>query len=674
MKLQANILSQGYYQPSGSSVTQMLQNKDMPILDLFIREVLQNSLDASFNGNDVKVDIVTGSFSNYALSNKFEVIDEALKIKYGDENHRFLAVRDYYTKGLTGDKNGKPVEMDETQNLAKLVFHIMKPQPQEGKGGSTGIGKTIYYRMGNGLVIYYTRILVSNSNYEERLVASLIEDEKKPNSLLKLSKKINNGVAFFGINGNDKDTFVIDDSNEIHRFLSIFGLKPYTDNETGTTVLIPYIDDMKLLQHNVDENQINGSVYWRNKLEDYLEMATIRWYFPRMSKSYKGSRLIAYLNGNEITIDETKPIFYELYQMYENFLNNVKDESLNVLEIKGLSYIEGTLGNFIFKTIDDERLKLLPPHNFHHPFVYINKQVPEKNNVPIILYIRKPGMIISYDTGDKWNAGNIEFPLGEHFFGFFILNSEATFKENGNKIEEYIRKGEKSDHTEWTDHDYDGQQKRSIVQKIRREIGQAVRGTIEDKQIDILEQTPVAYFGKKFANLLLPPSRFGRGSSGHTRGGQSSTSSLPKRQKSKINLLGSQLEGSILTVQFEINQNKLNEYITIEPTINTSEKSYLLSKWTEMGFKLPITLNNYSIQIEESNPSINDSMLMGKKGDVSIENGKLIFSPTKSGNEFVGIIIHNQNYKELKFILSLEYQIINSSYELGFKTSIKVKE
>jgi hypothetical protein len=58
-----------------------------------------------------------------------------------------------------------------------------KNQEADGAGGSWGLGKTSFFRLGIGIVIYYTRVEIENG-YEERLIASLIESPKQKNRLL----------------------------------------------------------------------------------------------------------------------------------------------------------------------------------------------------------------------------------------------------------------------------------------------------------------------------------------------------------------------------------------------------------------------------------------------------------------------------------------------------------
>ena len=54
---------------SGSSLLRLIQNQDTPLLDLFVRESIQNSLDAAKNSNlPVKVEINVGNFEAAKLN------------------------------------------------------------------------------------------------------------------------------------------------------------------------------------------------------------------------------------------------------------------------------------------------------------------------------------------------------------------------------------------------------------------------------------------------------------------------------------------------------------------------------------------------------------------------------------------------------------------------------
>ena len=72
---------------TGSSLLRLMQNNHMPILDLFIRESIQNSSDAAKDGTDhVKIDLISGEFNSLELSKEFEGAEDRL-------NERFRACK-----------------------------------------------------------------------------------------------------------------------------------------------------------------------------------------------------------------------------------------------------------------------------------------------------------------------------------------------------------------------------------------------------------------------------------------------------------------------------------------------------------------------------------------------------------------------------------------------------
>lgn len=177
--MKIEVAEHGRMSESGSSLLRLIQNQDMPLLDLFVRESVQNSLDAAASDVEyVNVDMVTGTFKPAALNRHLEKIEDRLNRRYSSVSQNFIAVRDSNTIGLTGPVRYKDVRNNSFGNLLKLVYEICKPQSTEGAGGSWGLGKTIYFRLGIGLVLYYSRIR-QNGKYQSRLVACLVEDETK---------------------------------------------------------------------------------------------------------------------------------------------------------------------------------------------------------------------------------------------------------------------------------------------------------------------------------------------------------------------------------------------------------------------------------------------------------------------------------------------------------------
>ena len=181
----------------GKGVLRSLQNDSLPLVDLFIREAIQNSLDAT--RKDVKatiVDVGIRQFDSDLLAEHLEGLTTTLIQRYAETDTKALYVSDKNTYGLTGSVRNKE------GNIYNLIYTIQKNQEQAGAGGSWGLGKTSYFRLGNGIVLYYSRIMLSDGTFEERLAGSLIEDSTKDDRLLDNDR----GIAWWGtkdVNSSD---------------------------------------------------------------------------------------------------------------------------------------------------------------------------------------------------------------------------------------------------------------------------------------------------------------------------------------------------------------------------------------------------------------------------------------------------------------------------------------
>ena len=153
-QMKIEIAEPGRMTQSGSSLLKLIQNNNMPILDLLVRESIQNSLDAK-NEKDpyVTVEFYTGQFDKKILNSELEGITDALNERFWKQNYNYIAVRDSNTVGLTGKLHYDEVIDNQYGNLLKLIYEISKPQEMEGAGASWGLGKTVYFRVGIGLVI-----------------------------------------------------------------------------------------------------------------------------------------------------------------------------------------------------------------------------------------------------------------------------------------------------------------------------------------------------------------------------------------------------------------------------------------------------------------------------------------------------------------------------------------
>lgn len=191
----------GKFSQLGHSIRSAIQNDSFPIVDILVREAIQNSLDAAQRDQrKVFVDFKTGCFDYLSLNEFFPQIKDALNNDFRDKENRFLAIKDGNTVGLTGQTNSDGFVIADDDNFFKLVYGINKEQQKEGAGGAWGLGKTVFFKAGIGLVLYYSRIKVDDFSYESRFAASFIEDERQEKRYIDHPS----GIAWWGKRINPK--------------------------------------------------------------------------------------------------------------------------------------------------------------------------------------------------------------------------------------------------------------------------------------------------------------------------------------------------------------------------------------------------------------------------------------------------------------------------------------
>lgn len=536
--MKIEIAEPGRMTQSGSSLLKLIQNNNMTILDLLVRESIQNSLDAK-NDTDpyVTVDFFTGEFNKISLNKELEGITETLNRKYWKDTYKFIAVRDSNTVGLTGKLHYDEVTDNQYGNLLKLIYEISKPQEAEGAGGSWGLGKTVYFRVGIGLVVYYSRILNEEGIYESRLAASLVENEMNADSLIPaLPGKSKRGIAWWGQEIGSNKTKPITDEKYIEKILNIFEIEPYEGDLTGTTIIIPYIDEQMLLENNQieykdsEDNRIRP--FWRCSIEDYLRISIQRWYAPRLNneKYPYGKFLRARINKKGIGLDNMEPAFQIVQALYNRAVSEeagndilaqdgVECKSEDILLRKVLETTKA--GTIAYTKVPRKILKTGYPDNKPEPYMYFNCEIKDKEkNKPVLFFTRKPGMIVSYEDVGNWVDGISASSKDEFIFAIFVLNSEnkLTNTREPYSLEEYVRKSEMADHTSWGDFSM-GNNNPRIVSKVQAQVNSKISKEFFVEEEDTTSRLNSG-LGKMFGDLLLPPENFGKKPSGGTSGGQ----------------------------------------------------------------------------------------------------------------------------------------------------------
>lgn len=646
MKLNIEIAKHERMASSGSSLLRSLQNENTPVLDLIVRESIQNSLDAAVPDTKfVGVDFILGEFSPALLNSYFESIGSVLTKRYSGKKCKFLAIRDTETVGLTGKLHYSEVEGQDFGNLQKLVYEISKPQTNEGAGGSWGLGKTVYFRAGIGLVIYYSRIVDEKGRYASRLAATLVEDENGPNQLIQYppKTKIKRGIAWWGktySKKTDDSTCPVTDQAMINNILKVLGITPYSGTATGTTVIIPYIDEQAFLSGIIpeeeDRNPASGGYYWLNSVESYLRLAVQRWYTPRMSYRYeRGPYLKAYVNGVQITEDAMAPYYKVLMQLYENTTDNkIHTFAGGSQLIDGIEYYcrpvnthniltRSAVGWISYAKITDRILHMTAPDNEPNPYAFVGSyDVDRSANPPLIAYIRKPGMIVNYETTGAWLDGVLPSLGGEFIVALFVLNSENEVKGYSAKsLEEYVRKGERSDHTSWFDWSFSDKQS-YIVSRMKSNTAKILRQTFVQNGNG---PTTLTHSGleKALADLLLPPDGFGRGSNGSGKQrdhGGSETSHSGKSPVLKVKETA--YRGKLVDLDFDFVTGKGKKDVLVELQVVTDTGSFRAVQWEKpetIGTKFPLRFVGATFHMKDETVTVDSNHTRGELPDITIK-------------------------------------------------------
>lgn len=551
--MEIKVLKNEGFTLSGSGVLRAFQNERMPSLDLLIRESIQNSMDAKREDkNFVKEEINVDQFNIKGLLTFFPQIDKLLQIKARLGYNKYISISDKNTVGLTGITRIQDIEGTNWGRFLSLVEGVAKPQENQGAGGSWGYGKTVYYRIGIGLVIFYSRIF-ENNEYKSRLMACLVENEKDENSILNYVKQYNakTGVAWWGAKDDkyEESVIPIEDEDEIQGILSCFNLKIYEGDETGTSIIIPFVNESKLLNNTTASHIDDCNIpYWCRTLEDYLSFAVQKWYPTKImnregaSNYWKDTNICEkkttkieanpwldlHINGEQFRKDAMLPLFNVIQDLYNYAIKEDYESEYDIkteqIAIKNIFTQNKPAGKLVYVNLTKKELKMLEPDNEESPYTQINNDriEDESNTNVIITFCRKPGMILKYSTNDEWTNGIINPKEDTYVIALFVPNgyNEIEVTDDGKKynidLEEYLRASEEADHNNWTDigeFNYKNIKKidvsgLKIVLKIQKSIKSKLKNElkIEEKETTISVGTVLS---RQLTKWFLPKKGFG---------------------------------------------------------------------------------------------------------------------------------------------------------------------
>lgn len=630
-----------------------------PRMDILVRESIQNSFDALNEESEcLEMQFNTGKFKTSELSSELEVLGPVLDSEFPGVRN-FLEICDMGTSGLSGPTESKTIS--EYGPFIKLVRMCGEKQMGSGKGGSYGAGKTNYYSVGIGLVIYYSRT-VFNGVPEHRLAAVLIQNTDQPETMLIPESQL--GISYWGDTSQKyPGTFVpVTDEEKIRSFLKIFNISPFSDNQTGTSIIIPFLD-FDRLKHEMEESIFDvqtPTVDWDFKR--YTELAVQRWYFPRIMNRLNGSKELRFsFNGDLMSHDNMDLIFRTLQDTYNDTFSDETRKDItsrsdnfkrDVMTIAYTSKRTGQIG------------ELRLPDKVSVYNMFLMRDADSITRRPVLFRCRSLGMINSYEMRGLEDAPAC--PSGEYQFVCLrpISDIEVIYDKKHPKtictLEDYIRKGENETHTLWNDvnlieFDPKCDKKLQLITSMYRRI-KAVYS--EEKDFEAISSNRNLGLGRAIGKLFLPKTGFGaypsdedsdtgenggsgdEGFSGNGGSGGGGSSDPPAVQKSKLDMkrLGVDYSSNhiIITASVSISDTECSSCIVSLSTLIPNQGDVSIQEWeNSTGVSFPGKISSFRIK------SIDDVLIADQTPIDSFETRSI------SGCEFIPVDYNGRMFSML---------------------------
>ena len=616
--LDVHVLQTDYGVSYGSVTLKSLQNENVPDLDLLVREAIQNSSDAALtvDGPSYAVNFNTGTFIPRQFNNLMSKIEDTLNAKYPEDHAAYLEIRDTGTTGLTGPIEKENIEKDDHGNFFKLIFDTGKKQTQLNAGGNWGFGKSVYYRVGMGIVIFYSQIQTSDGK-ENRMIITLVEDENKKDEFgndATILGKIENrsaGKAWWGLR-KDEDLLPITSREDIESILSIFDIAPFNDNETGTSIIIPYIDTERLLesilpiqaeiQEDIKELYIQN---YTSSLEDYLRLSIQKWYAPKIHNRVlpeigDTKWLRVSVNNRPIRKQDMIPFFRLTQELYTAALAKCNDKeytsaefpNIKLLKVSIMNYFESGTGAGYISVIRIKKAEFNDESIFS-PYDYIGKfEFDGGLNEPIVMYARDPGMVIDYAITGDWVKG-ISSPEDDNdfVFGFFVPDTKKIIKRNlavpqfaGMSLGNYLRECEASDHMSWYD-----PVKMQIVTRIQRNCARLIEDDNNKSKLENVDATASKLAGR-LGRSLLPRIGYG-GKNNGGGGGNGEGGGGAKTENARLDIISMEMLGDETDLEYQISGFHGKKKIALYIIIASEGGNVNAKSWKdEIGISFPVSI------------------------------------------------------------------------------------
>lgn len=693
------ILKTDYAVSYGSVTLKSLQNDNIPELDLLVRESIQNSSDAALSlpGQSYNVNFTTGAFKPSAFNSFLTDIEDDLNTKFPNEVSDFLEIRDTGTSGLTGCVRKSEIKSDDHGNFFKLIYDTGKRQTQANAGGNWGFGKSVYYRVGIGIVIFYSRIK-TDSGFESRLIITLVEDEGKKNpdgtdaTILNKIEPLSAGKAWWGIKEGD-DLLPLYDEDFINAVLEVFGLSPFAGDKTGTSIIIPYIDSAKLLSDIIpadadirDDVKENFTGIWTQTIADYLRLSIQKWYAPKLHnlqlKNFTNKKwLLATVNNVPIKKSDMLPFFQLVQELYNTAIARTygKDyistlfEDISCEPVNVRNYFDGmTTGYLSIVKISIDKLN--ENQNVLSPYDYIGHYEADGGlNEPIVMCTRDPGMVIDYPITGPWVKG-ITPPEEQNMFlfGFYMPIIEKKLKDGlsvseyaGMEFGEYLRRCEASDHMGWND-----PAKMQLVSKIQKNAVRLINEKSSGESEKKIEAT-ASKLANKLGKKLLPrvgygkkPSGGGSGSGGGGTGG--------KVVNAVLDFTAQRMLGNRMEMDFTLTLMHSKKAADISLLIASEGGGWITPKsWQEdIGTRFPVEIEKLeirSVSYSSDTPEKIVSLTCAPSSpSTSVDETEFSIQHAEGSKEYSSVVVKSSVYN-LRIAGTLYVYAMDKKYQFSVK-------
>ena len=695
--LDREILKTNYGVSYGSVTLKSLQNDNIPELDLLVREAIQNSSDAALGeaGPSYAVNFQYGSFTPAVFNSFLTDIENSLNIKYPIPSADFLEIRDTKTTGLTGCIRKADIKKDDHGNFFKLIYDTGKRQTKSSAGGNWGFGKSVYYRVGIGIVIFYSKIK-TETGYDSRLIITLVEDESKKDSngndatILNALEPLSAGKAWWGIRDGE-DLLPLQDMDFIKSVLDVFGLKPFKDNETGTSIIIPYLKTDSLLNGIIPADaEIEAGIkehfssVWTASIADYLRLSIQKWYAPKIHNrelpNFCDKKwLLVSVNSTPIRKQDMLPLFNLAQELYTTSIAKTYGHEYKSKTFPGIvclpvnirGYFNGMTSGYV-SVIKISKQELNGTQNLLSPYDYIGKFEADGGlNEPVVMYSRDPGMIIDYAITGPWvkNIAPPESP-DDFVFAFYFPITHKTLKQDlpapeyaGMPLGEYLRDCEASDHMGWND-----PVKMQIVQRIQKNTVNQISGHLKKSEQVNVDATASKLAGRLGRNLL-PRVGYGK-KPGGSGGSEGSGGGGTKINNIVLEISSQTIHGNSLVMNYELQLMHGKKDAKVSLMI-ASEGGWIdpVSWKDEIGTEFPAVFDSVSVDTIKTsvseNTGINQTFGVEAK-TLSVAEAEFTLQALEGVSQCTTLVIHS-NVLNPQIAGSFVVKTHDKKYQFAFK-------